>query len=118
MTPVVIIGGVLNSKLKRWIKELDITEFKHIELTITDISPYNLTEVSERLCSTLSAVNPIISVGTLADAILKKYFVVHGALPGIHTKDKKEIKKTLEACRNYLIQRRYYVNNTSNSKPS
>jgi hypothetical protein len=105
---VIIVGGTLNSTLKKWLNQLGIHEFNHFTLPIEDISPEALTSTSWGLYNSIPITAMIISVGPLAAKLLDKVYLLHGALPSTSTKDKKKIATSLAQCKNYLTLRRFY----------
>lgn len=115
---VIVIGGVLTSKVKRWLSQLGIHEFTFIEVELNDISPENLDIAARRLQAYLPISAFIISIGPVADTVLNRYYLVHGALPSGKTKDKKIIDKALEQCKDYLNLRRFYVINSTGPRSS
>ena len=105
---VIIVGGTLNSTLKKWLNQLGIHEFNHFSITINSISAMSLEEASIRLQRSIPVTAMIISVGPLAAKLLDKGYLLHGALPATHIKDKKKIETSLTHCKNYLTLRRFY----------
>ena len=105
---VIIVGGVLNSTLKKWLWNLGIVEYNVMSTTLTSIDPEELERTAERIRDMLPANAVILSVGNIADKLLNRFFVVHGSLPSTTCKDKKLIETAIGRCRNYLIMRSYY----------
>ena len=95
----------MNSKLKHWLKELHIEDFVHVALDTTSIDPVELKISGFNILSYVYGASAIITVGTLANKLLKTTSVEHGALPATNTTDKKKIAAAFIQCRYYLLRR-------------
>lgn len=105
---VYIIGGTINPRLKKWLKELRVQDYYHITLNTYDITPSALKKMSETLLNEIVGAHAIISVGRLADKLLSSTFTSHGVLPYTTEKNKKVIDKHIKECINYLYNRSSY----------
>lgn len=109
---VVIVGGNINARLKKWLNQLGIYQFSHISVHIDNISPSDLYLHANRICNMITVNTLIITVGPAADRIMNTRFVLHGALPATTTKDEIKIRKSISQCREYLSMRSYYEHTT------
>lgn len=100
-----VLGGNNTPKLKRWMNQIGVPNYFHLELKVDSIAPGEMWKSAGYLVNNLSHVPLLFSVGLFADKILLKANLKHGALPSTRIKDQKKIMKAIDDCRNYFLER-------------
>jgi hypothetical protein len=105
---VLVIGGNVNSKLHKWLRQLGITQFNHLTTRTSSINPDDLIGQAEQIYAMIPLNTAVISIGPVADKILNMRHIIHGVLPSTRTKNEIEVQKAIVMCKDYLNMRRYY----------
>lgn len=109
-----VVGGILNSTLCTWLKELGFEDFVHAKLTINSIAPNEIAQSAEYIRREYGNAPYIFSVGLFADKTLVAAGLAHGALPSTSTEDKIEIQTAIQNCKNYLRRGTYETRTPNN----
>lgn len=100
-----VLGGNNTARLKRWMSQVGVPNYFHLELKVESIAPEKMWESAGYLVNNLSHVPMLFSVGIFADKVLTLANLKHGALPSTKVKDDKKITKAIDNCRNYFLER-------------
>lgn len=100
-----VLGGNNTAKLKRWMSQVGVPNYFHLELNVESIAPSEMWKSAEYLVHNFSHVPMLFSVGLFADKVLSKANLKHGVLPSTKVKDQKKIMKAIDECRSYFLER-------------
>src|SRR5271166_1006153 len=105
----IVFGGSANSILKKWLRQLGVTDFLHADVIVRSIAAADMKLSADYIRTTYGHADVIFTVGAFSDKVLTIAKMDHGALPSTSTKDQKAIEAALNRCRNYLLRSIYNV---------
>jgi hypothetical protein len=117
MKMVYVVGGNMNSRLNKWLRDLCIYDFIHVALDTASIDPLELKQSAVSVRQYVGNASALISVGLVADKVLNYAIIEHGTLPATSETDPQKIKLSIDQCRQYLLRRIDASKYTIHSRP-
>lgn len=102
-----VVGGNITPRVKSWLDSLGIMDYVHVSLQTESIDPLELRKSALDMRQYLNGASALITVGKIADIILKLAYLDHGTLPAGNEERKEIIAEALFECNRYIEGKLY-----------